>query len=79
MRKQYKELIVFLKKSNFSYKKDYENLLYKKNNIIIKINLIDIVILDLDESRTYTFTNETTSTLLIDFLIYLQKDYHPSI
>lgn len=79
LRNKYKEIIVFLKKSNFINRKITKILSYKKNNIIISFYEKEIIILDLIESRTYTFSEETTSLLIIDFLIYLNNQYQATI
>lgn len=79
LRNKYKDIIIFLKKSDFISRRVSKILSYKKNNIIITIDEEEIVILDLIESRTYTFSEETTSLLIIDFLIYLNNQYQATI
>lgn len=75
VRIKYKEFITFLKKRNFSNKRNAECISYTKNNIIVKINDNEINFLDIIENRTYNFTTETSTQLLIEFLIFLDKDY----
>lgn len=70
---KYKNLIIFLKNNNFSYKKEKNNLLYIKNDLIIKLNSTNIDISVLSESRCYCFTSETSSQLLINFIDYFNK------
>lgn len=75
LRNKYKDLISFLKKSDFSNRKISKILSYKKNNIIITIHEKEIIILDLFDSRTYNFSDETSSELIIGFLLFLNEQY----
>lgn len=79
VRIKHREFITFLKKCNFSNKRNAECISYMKNNIIVKINDNEINFLDIFESRTYNFTTETSTQLLIDFLLFLDKDYQTII
>ena len=76
---KYKEVIIFLKNNGFLSRRVANIFSYKKNGIIITIYDYEVEILDLIESRTYTFSEETTSLLIIDFLIYLNNQYQATI
>lgn len=79
IRNKYKDVIVFLKKTNFINKRGLNTLAYKKNNIIISLYEKEIIIFDLIENRTYKFSEETTNQLIIDFLLFLDNQYHHTI
>lgn len=70
---EYNDFIVFLKNNKFTNKRDKENLFYKNNSLIIKINDVSIDIEDINEYRRYNFPNGTTNTFLVNFLSYLYK------
>ena len=76
---KYCDLIIFLKKNDFTNKREKENLFYKNNNILIKINDTIINIEDLNEYRRYNFSPDTTNSFLINFVTYLNKTYQKEL